>query len=293
MSMKGIDVSSYQGRPEWEKVKESGIDFAILRVMNSKGKDSSFEYNYQETGRNGLFRGGYRYSYALTIAQAKAEAQGVLDALAGRKLEMGVWLDLEWDRQRSIGKAKVRRIAEVWMKVIRDAGYDCNIYCNLDWYRNVCGDLDAKYWIARYSSNDTGVVKDGLRPNVGESGWQFSSKGRVHGISGNVDMDLWYDSVGSVKPGTMAMNPYKDSGKLLKYNRLTVGLAREDVRWLQWELREAGYELVVDGKFGPKTDLALRAFQASHPGTFSGKLPDGICGSKTREALKADTSLAA
>ena len=54
MSMKGIDVSSYQGRPEWEKVKESGIDFAILRVMNSKGKDSSFEYNYQETGRNGL-----------------------------------------------------------------------------------------------------------------------------------------------------------------------------------------------------------------------------------------------
>lgn len=293
MSMKGIDVSSYQGRPEWGKVKESGIDFAILRVMNSKGKDSSFEYNYQEAGRNGLFRGGYRYSYALTIAQAKAEAQGVLDALAGRKLEMGVWLDLEWDRQRSIGKAKVRRIAEVWMKVIRDAGYDCNIYCNLDWYRNVCGDLDAKYWIARYSSNDTGVVKDGVRPNVGESGWQFSSKGRVYGISGNVDMNIWYDSVSLGKPDTIAVNPYRDSGKLLKYNRLTVGLAREDVRWLQWELREAGYELTIDGKFGPKTDLALRAFQAVHPGTFSGKQPDGICGSKTREALKAEASLAA
>lgn len=293
MSMKGIDVSSYQGKPEWGKVKESGIDFAILRVMNSKGKDGSFEYNYQEAGKNGLLRGAYRYSYALTVSQAKAEAQGVLDALAGRRLEMGVWLDLEWSKQRSIGKAKVKQVAEAWMKVIRDAGYECNVYCNLDWYRNVCGGLQAKYWIARYASSDTGVVKDGLRPNVGESGWQFSSKGRVHGISGNVDMDLWYDSVSFVRPGTIAVNPYKDSGKQLKYNRLTVGFAREDVRWLQWELREAGYELVIDGKFGPKTDLALRAFQAAHPGTFSGKLPDGICGSKTREALKAETSLAA
>lgn len=293
MSMKGIDVSSYQERPEWGKVKENGIDFAILRVMNSKGKDSSFEYNYQEAGRNGFFRGVYRYSYALTIAQAKAEAKGVLDALAGRKLEMGVWLDLEWSRQRSLGKAKVKQIAEAWLKVVRDAGYECNIYCNLDWYKNVCGGLDAKYWIARYPSSDTGTVKESLRPNVGESGWQFSSKGRVHGVSGSVDMDLWYENVSSGKPGTIAVNPYRDSGKQLRYSRLISGIKREDVRWLQWELRKAGYELEIDGKFGPKTDLALRAFQAAHPDTFSGKLPDGICGSKTRAALKAETSLAA
>lgn len=293
MSMKGIDVSSYQGKPDWEKVKESGIEFAILRVMNSKGKDSSFEHNYQGAGENGIIRGVYRYSYALTTAQARAEAQGVLAALAGRKLELGVWLDLEWSTQRALGKAKVRQIAEAWMDVIRDAGYECNIYCNLDWYKNVCGGMDAKYWIARYPSSDTGTVKESLKPNVGESGWQFSSKGYVYGITGNVDMNLWYESINLGGSGIMAVNPYRDSGKLLKYNRLTVGIAREDVRWLQWELREAGYELVIDGKFGPKTDLALRAFQAAHPGTFSGRLPDGICGSKTRAALKADVSMAA
>lgn len=296
MSMKGIDVSSYQGKPDWEKVKESGIEFAILRVMNSKGKDSSFEHNYQGTGENGIFRGVYRYSYALTVTQAKAEAQGVLAALAGRKLELGVWLDLEWSTQRALGKAKVRQIAEAWMEVIRNAGYECNVYCNLDWYKNVCGGLDSKYWIARYPANDKGVVVASLKPNVGEIGWQYSSKGKVPGISDNVDLDEWYGALGvaSGDPSvTVPQNPYKDSGKLLKYNRLTVGFAREDVRWLQWELREAGYELVIDGKFGPKTDLALRAFQAEHPSTYSGRVPDGICGSKTRAAFKEEAALAA
>ncbi len=296
MSMKVIDVSSYQGKPNWKQVKQAGYDGAIIRIRNSKGVDTSWEYNYQECGKQGFARGAYRYSYALTVAQAKAEAQEVLRTLDGRKLELGVWLDLEWKNQRSLGKAKVKQIANAWMKVIWDAGYECDVYCNLDWYKNVCGGLDAKYWVARYPKDDRGIMVTSLRPNVGEIGWQFSSKGKVPGILGNVDLDEWYgvlQNVPNISVGGKAKNPYRDSGKLLKYNRLTVRIAREDVRWLQWELREAGYQLQIDGKFGPKTDLALRAFQASHPGTFAGKLPDGICGSKTRVALKAEAPLAA
>lgn len=92
MSMKGIDVSSYQKKPDWAKVKKSGVRFAILRIMNSKGKDTSFEHNYKGCRAEGIPVGVYRFSYALSEAQARAEAEAVLKELAGRDLEMGVWL---------------------------------------------------------------------------------------------------------------------------------------------------------------------------------------------------------
>lgn len=281
MNRKMIDVSSLQGKPDWEQVEQAGYIGAVSRIWNSRGVDSSWEYNYNMCGRLGMARGAYRYSYALTTAQARAEAKEVLGTLAGRKLELGVWLDLEWSKQRALGAAKVKRIANLWMKVIRDAGYECNIYCNMDWYKNVCGGLNARYWIARYPKDDKGILVASLKPNVGESAWQYSSKGRVPGIQGNVDLDEWYDVVSLPDMGR-PKNPYQDSGKTLKYNRLTQGIAREDVRWLQWELREDGYQIQIDGKFGPRTDLALRSFQAVH-----GLTVDGKCGPAARRALKA------
>ncbi len=282
MAHKMIDVSSYQGKPDWNEVAQDGVKGAILRIRNSKGVDTSFEYNYNTCGKRGLDRGAYRYSYALTVAQAKAEAREVLQTLDGRKLELGVWLDLEWIKQRALGSTKVKQIASAWMKVIRDAGYECNIYCNLDWYRNVCGGLNAKYWIARYPANDKGVVVSRLRPNIGEIGWQYSSKGKITGISGNVDMDEWYGNLYATSSTNKTQNPYRDSGKVLKYNRWLVSVVREDVRWMQWELREAGYQLQIDGKFGAKTDLALRSFQAVY-----GLKVDGKCGVATRSAMIA------
>ena len=282
MSMQGIDVSSYQKKPDWSAVGADGVRFAILRTMDSKGKDHSFEHNYSGSGAAGILRGVYRFSYALTEAQARSEAEGVLTALAGRKLEMGVWLDLEWNRQRALGKKKVKKLADTWMKTIRNGGYECGIYCNKDWYANVCSGLDAKYWIARYPAADNGTLKEGLRPHVGEVGWQYSRKGKLPGITGDVDLDIWY-----ADQDANQRNPYREPVKILRYQRLLVGIVQEGVKWLQWELREAGYDIMLDGKFGPATDLALRAFQKTHPKTYSGKEPDGVCGAKTREALKA------
>lgn len=198
-----IDVSDYQGRPDWKKVKASGIDGVIIRILNSAGMDPGFEYNYEGCVANGFGKGVYRYSYALTMAQAQREAEEVLQVLTGRKLETGVFLDLEYNAQRKLGPAKVKQIAEKWMAVIRAGGYRCNIYCNLDWYKNVCGGLNAKYWIARYPQQDTGKVQNSLRPNVGEIGWQYSSKGRVPGITGDVDMNLWYEDLYPVSANTI------------------------------------------------------------------------------------------
>lgn len=193
MELKGIDVSSWQGKPDWPKVSNSGVKFAILRIHQKSGVDTSFEHNYKGCKSNGILIGGYKYSYALTPAQAIDEAEDVLSVLGGRGLDFPVFYDLEWSQQRSLGKQAIENVAIAFLTRIKKAGYKVGIYCNLDWYNNVLSDALKKYdcWIARYPANDNGSVQERLRPTVGV-GWQYSSKGKVPGISGNVDMDVFY-----------------------------------------------------------------------------------------------------
>mgnify|MGYP003049054663 FL=1 len=193
MELKGIDVSSWQGKPDWPKVSNSGVKFAILRIHQKSGVDTSFEHNYKGCKSNGILIGGYKYSYALTPAQAIDEAEDVLSVLGGRGLDFPVFYDLEWSQQRSLGKQAIENVAIAFLTRIKKAGYKVGIYCNLDWYNNVLTDALKQYdcWIARYPASDNGSVQERLRPNAGV-GWQYSSKGKVPGISGNVDMDVFY-----------------------------------------------------------------------------------------------------
>lgn len=193
MELKGIDVSSWQGKPDWPKVSNSGVKFAILRIHQKSGTDASFEHNYKGCKSNGILIGGYKYSYALTPAQAIDEAENLISVLGGRGLDFPVFYDLEWSQQRSLGKQAIENIAVAFLTRIKKAGYKAGIYCNLDWYNNVLSDALKQYdcWIARYPASDNGSVQERLRPNVGV-GWQYSSKGKVTGINGNVDMDVFY-----------------------------------------------------------------------------------------------------
>lgn len=190
---KGIDVSSWQGKPDWTKVKKSGIEFAILRIHQKDGPDTSFEHNYKGCKSNAIPIGGYKYSYALTPAQALEEAEDTLSVLAGRGLDFPVFYDLEWSSQRKLGSAAIEKIVEAFLNRIKKAGYKVGIYCNMDWYQNVLTEKLRKYdlWLARYPANDNGTVQERLRPSVGV-GWQYSSKGKVPGINGNVDMNVFY-----------------------------------------------------------------------------------------------------
>lgn len=193
MEIKGIDVSSNQGKPDWSKVAKSGIKFAILRVHQKTGIDGSFEYNYKGCKSNGILVGGYKYSYALTPAQAIDEAEDVIAALNGRGLDFPVFYDLEWSNQRKLGKQAIENIAVAFLVRMKKAGYKVGIYCNLGWYNNVLTDALRKYecWIAHYPDPDNGTIQTRVKPKVG-IGWQYSSKGKVSGISGNVDMDVFY-----------------------------------------------------------------------------------------------------
>lgn len=191
--IKVIDVSANQGKPDWGKVAKYGIKAAILRIHEIYGQDASFEHNYKGCKSNGILIGGYKYSYALTPAQAIDEAEAVIEVLNGRGLDFPVFYDLEWNSQRKLGKAAVEKIAEAFLNRIKKAGYKVGIYCNMDWYQNVLTEKLKKYdlWLARYPANDNGTVQERLRPGQGV-GWQYSSKGKVVGISVNVDMNVFY-----------------------------------------------------------------------------------------------------
>lgn len=195
MEIKGIDVSSNQGKPDWAKVAKSGIKFAILRVHQRSGIDNSFEYNYKGCKSNGILVGGYKYSYALTPAQAIDEAEDVIAALNGRGLDFPVFYDLEWSNQRKLGKQAIENIAVAFLTRMKKAGYNVGVYCNYDWYKNCLSDALKQYdcWIANYPKKelDNGTLQERLRIPVGV-GWQYSEHGKVSGISGNVDMDVFY-----------------------------------------------------------------------------------------------------
>ncbi len=195
MEIKGIDVSSNQGKPDWSKVAKSGIKFAILRIHQKTGVDGSFEYNYKGCKSNGILVGGYKYSYALTPSQAIDEAEDVIAALNGRGLDFPVFYDLEWSNQRKLGKQAIENIAVAFLTRMKKAGYKVGVYCNYDWYKNCLSNALKQYecWIANYPKKelDNGTLQERLRVPVGV-GWQYSEHGKVSGISGNVDMDVFY-----------------------------------------------------------------------------------------------------
>ena len=191
----GIDVSSNQGNIDWTKVKANGIQFAILRGTT---KNNAADIKYQEYLRkcddNKLVTSIYKYSYALTEADAIAEANSILSLLNHRK--MMIWYDLENETQAAaIGKSGITKIASAFIKTCENAGYRVGIYCNLNWFKNYIHDsLKNIYpiWIARYGRNN-GLLEEKYKPNVGESAWQYTSNGTVPGISRNVDLDIIYD----------------------------------------------------------------------------------------------------
>lgn len=225
MEIKGIDVSSYQNKPDWAKVAKAGYKFAILRIHQKSGIDGSFEYNYKGCKSNGILIGGYKYSYALTPAQAIDEAEDVIAALNGRGLDFPVFYDLEWSNQRKLGKQAIENIAAAFLTRIRKAGYKVGIYCNLDCYNNVLSDTLKQYdcWIARYPTNDNGSIQERLRPTVGV-GWQYSSKGKVDGINGNVDMNVFYkDYRDSAQKGEIKMSKTDAINKLILIAKNEIG----------------------------------------------------------------------
>ena len=195
----GIDVSHYQGDVDWNAVARSGIDFAILRVggrgytLGAIYEDTKFEEYAAAAPRAGLITGAYFYSQAISVAEAQEEAYFVLDKLRGYDIDGPVVFDWE-----VVGKSSARTYgietgvlcaaANAFCEIIEDAGYDAMIYIT-DYAGYVKYDLskvmDYPLWYARYDVSAPAFYYDFAM-------WQYTDKGSVDGIKGNVDMDIWF-----------------------------------------------------------------------------------------------------
>ena len=195
--IKGVDVSSYQGNISWEKVAKTDVKFAILRSTTKNGElDTKFWQNYNGAKAYGLLVDVYHFSYALDTNKAISDAKNLISKLNGEKPV--IWLDLEWTEQGKLGKDKVTEIAIAFINTCKSLGYKCNVYSNVDWYKNYyhadkLKALGCKFWIARYGTND-GFLQNKYKPNLGEYIWQYTSKGKVTGIVGDVDMNMKYET---------------------------------------------------------------------------------------------------
>lgn len=198
MSKYGIDVSSYQGAIDWKKVKTTDVEFAILKVIRKDlNPDKQFESNWKGCNEAGMpIKCVYNYSYATTVSKAKSDAEAVLKILNGRKI--AVCLDVEDNCQKGLGQLLID-IINAYADVITKAGLDFYVYTGYSFYKTYIKPYNLKYpwWIARYGKNN-GELGESYKPDVqGMIGWQFTSKAKVNGISGNVDKNIWYCDVDS------------------------------------------------------------------------------------------------
>lgn len=187
---KGIDVSEHQGLVDWEAVKASGIDFAIIRCGYgndwSAQDDLYWEYNVSECERLGIPYGVYLYSYAENLAMAQSEADHVLRLLEGHTPKYPVYYDLEESSMASADNAGLLAdIASLFCGEIEKAGYTPGVYANLNWWNNyLTDDVFDRWdrWVAQYNDSCWYEGDYGL--------WQATSSGVVDGVSGPVDVNF-------------------------------------------------------------------------------------------------------
>lgn len=188
--IKGIDVSKHQGKIDFKKVKASGIEFVIIRAgygCYASQKDPCFEENYTNAKAAGLAVGAYWYSYADSVQEAVKEAEICLEVIKGKKFEYPVFFDLEEQSQFKKGRIFCTNLVNAFCGVLEKNGYFAGLYMSrspLQTY--ITAETAEKYslWIAEYNS------KCNYSGNYGM--WQYSSGGKISGISGNVDLNYCY-----------------------------------------------------------------------------------------------------
>lgn len=259
--VKGIDLSRHNGKVDFSKVAKDGISFVILRAGYGRTyKDTAFDYNVEQAVKNGLQIGIYWFMYANSAENAIKNAEKCYESIKQwrDKITLKVWADWEYDSDKNAGYLTNHQRTEfvvLFLNKMKSYGFDVGVYANPDYIRNKFewSRLSVyPLWIAKYSN----ILGD-WNPLI----WQYSSKGTVSGITGNVDLNNGYwDSV--VMP------------------TLKKGDKGENVKILQTKLNSKGYNLIVDGDFGTKTRNAVIDFQSVH-----GLVKDGIVGKNTWSML--------
>lgn len=223
----GIDVSSNNGVIDWEKVKESGVEYAIIRVgygsdIQSQDDEQAI-YNIQECERLNIPYGVYLYSYALNLDEVKSEAAHVLRMIQNFNPVLGVWFDMEdadeyKDRHNFNPynhRQEITDFCRHFCSKIQENGYKVGIYANKNYWDNVLHVdqlTEFPVWLAHWGIDE---------PSMNCLMWQYTSDGNVDGIDGRVDMNYYYGELPELnveddkESGTEIDN---DNSQSLNYN---------------------------------------------------------------------------
>lgn len=202
-----IDVSSYNGKVDWEKAKAYGCQGAILKIIRKDlARDKQFNTNYAACNKNKIDWGVYNYSYATTAAKAKSDMKlvcDILDKIDKTHFVYGVWFDIEDKVQASLNKTKIAEIINAAQQVVESRGYTFGVYTGKSYYEEHIDRKQVKcqnWWIARYYRGDARMQiatnpDEEKKPAAANVAWQYTSSGRFPrvistGNSGNFDLNV-------------------------------------------------------------------------------------------------------
>ena len=201
---RGIDVSGCQGMINWETVKASGVDFAIIKmgcIYESSGTvdlESTWRRNVSECERLGIPYGVYVFTYVRSQARMKIVMKYVVEELKAtckkHTKKIPVYIDIEAEGIVQGGKANLLAMIKTFVSEVEKAGYPAGVYCSTNWWNYYLDDpwYDTKAkWVADWRGKCYFERSYGI--------WQHSQTGRVPGISTNVDMDIAYFDYASTK----------------------------------------------------------------------------------------------
>ena len=195
----GIDVSKYQEEIDWKKVKNSGMDFAVIRLGYrgySEGRlkeDEYFRQNMEGAKDAGLDVGVYFLSQALSEEEALEEAQFVLECIEDYELAYPVVFDTEEipdedARTKDLDKEQYTKNCITFCDAIREKGKETMIYSNMNWMAftlDLTKLIDYDFWYADYEPTPQ-------CPYIFKM-WQYTEKGKVPGVEGDVDINIWFE----------------------------------------------------------------------------------------------------
>ena len=184
---KCIDVSTWQGSIDFNKVKSAGYNYVIIRAGYGKEKsqkDNMFETNYKKAKSAGLKVGAYWFSYAMSPSTATAEADACLSCIKGKKFELPVYYDMEYQPAMSTSNSNYTKMAVNFCNKLKSNGFKSGVYSSASVY---------DYLLNRKTLKNNGIsiwnAEWYIKPSITCDVWQYSEKGQVNGISSSVDMN--------------------------------------------------------------------------------------------------------
>lgn len=190
----GIDVSHWQGKINFQKIKDEGVEFAYIRVGRGNGigkefvEDTRFQEYIKGFNEVGIPVGVYFYSYANSISDAKKEARWVLDKIKDYKVDLEIvfdWEEWAYFQEFDLSFHKITELSNTFRNEVRKKGYEGMLYGSKYYLENVFFKVDYPVWLAHYTEQTTYEGEYVV--------WQLCDDGKVNGIDENlVDINIRY-----------------------------------------------------------------------------------------------------